>query len=101
MGVLGILGMVRCLMLSDASEEGRLMEMNLLDDDGWLERTWPPERPGYLWRRKRVAGEHLGAGLIELPPGERLMVRWGPGKDEGRWFFVGEEADYWAGETAE
>ena len=46
------------------------MEMNLLDDDGWLERTWPPERPGYLWRRKRVAGEHLGAGLIELPPGE-------------------------------
>jgi len=44
--------------------------MNLLDDAGWLERTWPPERPGYLWRRKRVAGEHLGAGLIELPPGE-------------------------------
>ena len=46
------------------------MEMNLLDDEGWLERTWPPERPGYVWRRKRVAGEHLGAGLIELPPGE-------------------------------
>jgi uncharacterized cupin superfamily protein len=46
------------------------MEMNLLDDEGWLERTWPPERPGYLWRRKRVAAEHLGAGLIELPPGE-------------------------------
>ena len=46
------------------------MEMNVLDDDGWLERTWPPERPGYLWRRKRVAGEHLGAGLIELPPGQ-------------------------------
>ena len=46
------------------------MEMNLLDDDGWLERTWPPERAGYAWRRKRVAGEHLGAGLIELPPGQ-------------------------------
>ena len=44
--------------------------MNLLDDEAWLERTWPPERPGYVWRRKRVAGEHLGAGLIELPPGE-------------------------------
>jgi uncharacterized cupin superfamily protein len=44
--------------------------MNLFDDESWLERTWPPERPGYVWRRKRVAGEHLGAGLIELPPGE-------------------------------
>jgi len=44
--------------------------MNLLDDEAWLERTSPPERPGYVWRRKRVAGQHLGAGLIELPPGE-------------------------------
>jgi uncharacterized cupin superfamily protein len=44
--------------------------MNLLDDDGWLERTWPPERPGYAWCRKRVAAEHLGASLYELPPGE-------------------------------
>jgi uncharacterized cupin superfamily protein len=44
--------------------------MNLLDDDGWLDRTWPPERPGFSWRRKRVAGEHLGASLYELPPGE-------------------------------
>jgi uncharacterized cupin superfamily protein len=44
--------------------------MNLLDDGDWLERTWPPERPGFLWRRKRVAGEHLGASLYELPPGE-------------------------------
>ena len=47
-----------------------MTEMNLLDDDGWLERTWPPERPGFVWRRKRVAGEHLGAGLFELQPGE-------------------------------
>jgi uncharacterized cupin superfamily protein len=44
--------------------------MNLLDDDGWIERSWPPERPGYRWRRKRVAGEHIGASLYELPPGE-------------------------------
>src|SRR5262245_29783684 len=43
--------------------------MNLLDDDGWLDRTWPPQQ-GFRWRRKRVAREHLGAGLIELPPGE-------------------------------
>jgi uncharacterized cupin superfamily protein len=44
--------------------------MNLLDDDGWLERTRPPEQPGYAWRRKRVAGEHLGASLYALPPGQ-------------------------------
>ena len=43
--------------------------MYLLDDQAWLERTSPPERPGYVRRRKRVAGQHLGAGLIELPPG--------------------------------
>ena len=156
------------------------MEMNLFDDEGWLGRTWPPEREGYVWRRKRVAGDHLGAGLIELPPGEstfpyhyelgndellvvasgrptlrtpdaerelapgdcvlfpsgpegahkvtnrseaavrvllvsnfalpraavqvdsnKMMVRWGPGSDERRWFFVGDEAGYWDGETAE
>ena len=154
--------------------------MNLLDDEGWLERTWPPERPGYVWRRKRVAGEHLGVGLIELPPGEssfpyhyelgndellvvvsgramlrtpdgerelaegdcilfpsgpdgahevtnrseepvrvllvsnfalpraavqvdsnKIMLRWGRDKDERRWFFLGDEAGYWDGETAE
>jgi hypothetical protein len=46
------------------------MAINLLDDGGWLERTWPPERAGFVWRRKRVAGEHLGASLYELPPGE-------------------------------
>lgn len=39
------------------------MRMNLHDDEGWLERTWPSERPGYAWRRKRVAGENLGASL--------------------------------------
>jgi uncharacterized cupin superfamily protein len=46
------------------------VEINLLDDDGWLERTWPPERAGFEWRRKRVAGEHLGASLYELAPGQ-------------------------------
>jgi len=35
-----------------------------------MPRTWPPERPGYAWRRKRVAGEHLGASLYALPPGQ-------------------------------
>jgi uncharacterized cupin superfamily protein len=47
--------------------------MNLLDDEGWLDRTWPPERPAYEWRRKRVAGEHVGASLYELPPGRRTF----------------------------
>lgn len=46
------------------------MEMNLLDDEGWAERTWPPEHEGFAWRRKRIAGEHLGASLYELPPGQ-------------------------------
>jgi uncharacterized cupin superfamily protein len=44
--------------------------MNLLDDAGWADRTWPPEKPGFEWRRKRVAGEDLGASLYELPPGQ-------------------------------
>jgi len=44
--------------------------MKLLDDEAWLEQISPPQHPGYVWRRKRVAGQHLGAGLIELPPGE-------------------------------
>lgn len=44
--------------------------MNLLDDDGWMERKWPPERAGFRWRRKRVAGDHLGASLYELEPGQ-------------------------------
>lgn len=28
-----------------------------------------------------------------------MSIRWGPGPDERRWFFVGAEADYWDGET--
>jgi mannose-6-phosphate isomerase-like protein (cupin superfamily) len=46
------------------------MEMNLLDDDGWMPRISPPEHPGFEWRRKRLAGEHLGASLYALPPGQ-------------------------------
>jgi uncharacterized cupin superfamily protein len=49
---------------------GLAVEMNLYADDGWIERTHPPEKPGFRWRRMRVAGEHLGASLFELPPGE-------------------------------
>ena len=46
------------------------MHMHLFDEDGWLPRTWPSERPGFNWRRKRVAGDHLGASLYALPPGQ-------------------------------
>ena len=46
------------------------MEMNLLDDDGWMPRNASSERAGFEWRRKRVAGDHLGASLYALPPGE-------------------------------
>ena len=44
--------------------------MNLLGNEGWVERTIP-ERPGFRWRRMRIAGDNLGASLYELPPGER------------------------------
>jgi hypothetical protein len=47
--------------------------MNLLGDDGCIERTRPAERPGFRWRRMRVAGERLGASLYELSPGERTF----------------------------
>jgi uncharacterized cupin superfamily protein len=29
----------------------------------------------------------------------KMMVRWGSGPDERRWFFLGEDADYWDGEA--
>lgn len=41
--------------------------MNVLGDEWWAEN----EKPGFHWRRMRVAGEHLGASLYEVPPGER------------------------------
>jgi uncharacterized cupin superfamily protein len=154
------------------------MQINLIDDGDWLERTWPPEKPGFHWRRKRVAGEHLGASLYDLPPGQRtfpyhyelgndellvvltgrptlrapegerdlqagdcilfpsgpegahqvvnnsdetarvllvsnfampraavqvdsgkMMIRWGIGADERRWFHLDAAADYWEGEA--
>jgi uncharacterized cupin superfamily protein len=154
------------------------MQTNLLDDGGWIERTWPPEKPSFRWRRKRVAGQHLGASLYELPPGQsafpyhyelgndellvvvtgrptlrapdgerelrpgdcilfptgpsgahqltnrsneptrvllvsnfalpragvqvdsnKMMIRWGPGAEERRWFRLDDAADYWEGEA--
>jgi uncharacterized cupin superfamily protein len=45
--------------------------MNLLGDEGWIEPTKPGPREVFRWRRKRVAGDHLGASLYELAPGQR------------------------------
>jgi uncharacterized cupin superfamily protein len=147
--------------------------MNLLGDD-WSTAS---DRPGFRWRRMRVAGERVGASLYELPPGERtwpyhyeigneelvvvmkgrptlrdphgerilqtgdcvlfpqgpegahqlinrsheparvlivsnfaipraafrpetgmLMIRWGPGPDDSRWFREEDAVDLWEGE---
>jgi uncharacterized cupin superfamily protein len=152
--------------------------MNLLDDGDWINRKWPPEKPGFRWRRKRVAGAHLGASLYELEPGEstfpyhyelgndellvvvtgrptlrtpdgerelqpgdcvlfedgpngahqlsnrsheparvllvsnfampraavqvdsgKMMIRWGSGADNRRWFRLDDAVDYWEGEA--
>lgn len=47
--------------------------MNMLGDEGWVERKTPHEKLGFGWLRMRVAGEHLGASLYELPPGEKTF----------------------------
>lgn len=45
------------------------MQVNLLGDEFSSESG----HPGFRWRRMRVAGDHLGASLYELPPGERTF----------------------------
>ena len=47
--------------------------MNLLDDDGWFDRTHPPPKEGFEWKRKRVSGTDLGASLYELPPDQKTF----------------------------
>ena len=32
------------------------------------------------------------------PDSGKMMVRWGSGRDERRWFFLGDDAGYWDGE---
>jgi uncharacterized cupin superfamily protein len=38
--------------------------------DGWQSEL-EGSRPGFQWRRMRLAGELLGTSVYELPPGER------------------------------
>ncbi len=41
--------------------------MNVFADDWDVEQS----RPGFTWKRKRIAGEMLGVSVYELPPGEK------------------------------
>ena len=41
--------------------------MNVFSDDWDAEQA----RPGYTWKRKRIAGELLGMSVFELSPGEK------------------------------
>jgi uncharacterized cupin superfamily protein len=67
------------------------LRINLVDDGDWMERTTPPAKPGYEWRRKRLAGERLGASLYELQPGERTWpYHYELGNDELLVVIVGE-----------
>jgi uncharacterized cupin superfamily protein len=43
--------------------------VNLHDDRDWMMER---DRPGYRWRRKRIAGELIGASLFELGEGEKV-----------------------------
>jgi hypothetical protein len=63
------------------------MGINLLGDE-WTSEI---DRPGYRWRRMRIAGERLGASLYELPPGERTWKY-------HYQFRRGDAVEYWASE---
>ena len=43
--------------------------MNLHDDADWMMER---DRPGYRWRRKRIAGDLIGASLFELEDGQKI-----------------------------
>jgi uncharacterized cupin superfamily protein len=45
------------------------VQVNLLGD----EFSSGSDHRGFRWRRMRVSGDHLGASLYELPPGERTF----------------------------
>jgi uncharacterized cupin superfamily protein len=41
--------------------------VNVFADDWDVEQS----RPGFTWKRKRIAGEMIGMSVYELPPGEK------------------------------
>ena len=47
-----------------------------------------------------VSNSALPRAAVQVDSG-KMMVRWGSGRDERRWFLLGEDADYWDGEAVE
>ena len=47
-----------------------------------------------------VSNFALPRAAVQVDSG-KMMVRWGSRRDERRWFFLGEDADYWDGEAPE
>jgi len=45
-----------------------------------------------------VSNFALPRAAVQVDSG-KMMVRWGSGTAERRWFFLGDQADYWDGET--
>ena len=57
-------------------------------------------RSDSLVRVLLVSNFALPRAAVQVDSG-KMMVRWGSGRDERRWFFLGEDADYWDGEATE
>ena len=47
-----------------------------------------------------VSNFTIPRGAVQLDSG-KMMIRWGTGSDESRWFRVDDDADYWEGEAEE
>ena len=47
-----------------------------------------------------VSNFALPRAAVQVDSG-KMMLRWGSGRDERRWFFLGEDTDYWDGEAVE
>ena len=46
-----------------------------------------------------VSNFALPRGTVQ-PDSDKMMVRWGAGRDERRWCVLGDDADYWDGEAS-
>ena len=44
-----------------------------------------------------VSNFALPRAAVQVDSG-KMMVRWGSGSAERRWYFLGDQADYWDGE---
>ena len=55
-------------------------------------------RSGDTVRVLLVSNLALPRAAVQVDSG-KMMVRWGPGSADRRWFFPGEDAGYWDGEA--